>query len=222
MIVAERKPMSDIIKMLDDCAKISVVGCGTCVTVCSAGGEKEVSLVASLLRMSPQREHIDGEIVDLLVERQCEFEMLEEVSSQVQDSDAVLSMGCGAGVQTMAAHFEGTPIFPGLNTKFIGIPEQQGVWTEQCLACGDCMLDLTGGICPMARCAKNILNGPCGGSQDGFCEVEEDTECGWQLIYDRLHSLGRLQILENIEPPRDWSSSEHGGPRKIRREDLIL
>ena len=122
----------------------------------------------------------------------------------------------------MAEHFPNAWIVPGLNTSFLGLPLEQGVWAERCAACGDCILGLTGGICPIARCSKSLLNGPCGGSIDGHCEVNAEIPCGWQLIYDRLSSMGKLETLMDIQPPKNWRTSRDGGPRKIVREDLRL
>jgi len=140
----------------------------------------------------------------------------------VDEYEAVVSIACGAGVQFMAEMYRKTPIYPGIDTNFIGVTEEQGVWTERCQACGDCKLHLTGGICPITRCAKSLLNGPCGGSSNGKCEVDPETDCGWQMIYDRLKELGRLDQMEVIIPINDWTTSRDGGPRKIIREDLKL
>jgi len=222
MIVAERKPISDILQMVSGCQEILLVGCETCVTVCQAGGEKEVSILGSLLRLSFKKKDCKLATQELSIERQCEWEFLEEIERQVRRNDAVISLGCGAGVQAMAAMYTDTPVYPALNTTFLGIPEEQGIWTERCMACGNCMLHKTGGICPMARCAKNIMNGPCGGSQDGKCEIDQESDCGWQLVYDRLMHQGKMEFLQEIEPPRDWSTSRDGGPRKIERKDMIL
>ncbi|MDK2931390.1 MAG: hypothetical protein PWR07_1521 [Bacillota bacterium] len=222
MIVAERKSLDEILAMLQGCSRVLVVGCGTCVTVCMAGGEKEVGVLASLLRLAAQREGRTVEIGEATIERQCEWEFVDELAPAIRGYDAVLSMGCGAGVQTIAQRFGGVRVLPALNTKFIGIPEKQGLWVEMCLGCGDCVLDRTGGICPIARCSKGLLNGPCGGSQGGKCEVSKDTDCAWQLIYDRLASLGRLDLLETEFAPKDWSKNRDGGPRKVLREEVML
>jgi len=109
---------------------------------------------------------------------------------------------------------------PGLNTTFMGMPVEHGVFEERCQACGDCILGLTAGICPIARCSKQLLNGPCGGSQRGRCEVNPDIPCAWQLIYDRMAARGQLERLLEIQPPKNWSTSRDGGPRRIIREDL--
>ena len=125
-------------------------------------------------------------------------------------------------MQAIAEHFPDTWVVPGLNTTFLGLPEEHGIWTERCAACGDCVLGLTGGICPVARCAKSLLNGPCGGSQNGVCEVDPDTPCAWQLIYDRMTALGKQELLYEINEMKDWRTSRDGGARKIVREDLRL
>ncbi len=222
MIVGEQKPLEEIKEMIKDCQKVLVLGCGTCVTVCFAGGEKEVGILASSLRMATRLDGHSVEITEATVQRQCEPEYIEAVADQVKEADVVLSLACGIGVQTMTEHFPEKMTLPGLNTTFLGEPLEQGVWAERCQACGNCVLHLTGGICPIARCSKSLLNGPCGGSQDGKCEIDPEIDCAWQLIYDRLRALGRLEVLTEIQPVKDWSTSRDGGPRKIVREDLKL
>ncbi len=222
MIVGEQKPLEEIKEMIKDCEKVLVLGCGTCVTVCFAGGEKEVGILASSLRMATRLDGNNVEITEATVQRQCEPEYIEAVTDQVKEADVVLSLACGIGVQTMTEHFPEKMTLPGLNTTFMGEPLEQGVWAERCQACGNCVLHITGGICPIARCSKSLLNGPCGGSQGGKCEIDPDLECAWQLIYDRLKALGRLEVLTEVQPVKDWSTSRDGGPRKIVREDLKL
>ena len=222
MIIGSGKPIKDILAMIEGCKKILIIGCRGCVTVCSAGGEKEVGILASALTMARQQEGKPIEIKELSLERQCDPEYLEQIRGVVDEYEAIVSIACGAGVQFIAEKYRKILVFPGINTNFIGVTEEQGVWTERCQACGDCKLHLTGGICPIARCSKSLLNGPCGGSTSGKCEVNPEVLCGWQLIYDRLKELGRLDLLEVIIPINDWSTSRDGGPRKIVREDLKL
>ena len=200
--------------------KVLIVGCGTCVTVCFAGGEKEVGILASALRMKSKLDNEEITIDEATVQRQCEWEYLDAIGEEIEAHDLVLSLACGIGVQAIAERFPNARVVPGLNTSFLGLPEEQGVWAERCAACGNCILDKTAGICPIARCAKSLLNGPCGGSQGGKCEVDPQTDCAWQLIYDRLKARGELELLEEIIPPRDWSTNRDGGPRTIIREDL--
>jgi len=222
MIVAEQKPLEEIKEMIAPYDKVLILGCGTCVTVCFAGGEKEVAILASTLRMATRLDGAEKEILEATVQRQCEYEYNDEVAERIQEADVVLSLACGIGVQTMNEQFPDRLTLPGLNTTFLGQPTEQGVWEERCQACGNCVLALTGGICPIARCAKSLLNGPCGGSQNGVCEVDPDVSCAWQLIYDRLEALGRLDLLMEIQPAKDWRTSRDGGQRRIVREDLRL
>ncbi len=222
MIVAEQKPLSEIKEMVSPFKKVLILGCGTCVTVCFAGGEKQVSILASSLRMATQIDGLEIEFLEATVQRQCEYEYNEAIAELLPQVDAVLSLACGIGVQTMNEQFPQVLTLPGLNTTFMGQPTEQGVWEERCQACGNCVLGTTGGICPIARCSKSLLNGPCGGSQNGVCEVNPDIPCAWQLIYDRMKALGRLDLLLELTPMKDWRTSRDGGPRKIVREDLRL
>jgi len=222
MIIGEGKPIKDILRMIENYTKILLIGCRGCVTVCSAGGEKEVGILSSALTMARQSEGKPMEIKEVTLERQCDPEYLEQIRSFVEDYEAIVSIACGAGVQFLAEKYRKIPVCPGINTNFIGVTEEQGLWTERCQACGDCKLHLTGGICPITRCAKSLLNGPCGGSSNGKCEVNPEVDCGWQLIYDTLKEQGRLEQLEVIIPINDWSTGRDGGPRRIIREDLKL
>jgi len=222
MIVAEKKPIEEIIDMVKDYQKILIAGCNECVTVCEAGGKKEVGILASALRMYFMNQGKKVDIDEITLERQCDHEYLEELRNTIDQYDAVLSLACGVGVQFMAEKYFSTPVFPGVNTCFMGAAEERGVWSERCQACGQCILGKTAGICPISRCAKRILNGPCGGSTKGKCEISKDLDCAWQLIIDRLKELGRLDEYEEIMPIKDWSTERAGGPRKVVREDVRL
>ena len=212
MIIAERKPMEEIEQSLASYKNVLVAGCGTCVTVCWAGGEKEVGILASQLRLG--RGAGGSEIVTLeaTVERQCEKEMVAEISDKVAEVDAVLSLACGSGVQTMAEMFEDKPVLPAVNTTFIGMPEKEGLWVEMCGACGDCFLDRTGGVCPMVRCAKGLLNGPCGGTRKGgLCEIDAEKDCAWVLVYRRLDKQGRLDLMRQYLVPKNYRAVKRPG-----------
>ncbi len=222
MIIAEQKPLAEIKELIAPANKVLVVGCGTCVTVCFAGGEKEAQILSASLRMSTKLDGAPKDVSDVTVQRQCEWEYIDPLKDQIGQADIVLSLGCGIGVQTIAERYPEAIVVPGLNTSFLGLPVEQGIWAERCAACGDCILGLTGGICPIARCSKSLLNGPCGGSSKGKCEVSPEIDCAWQLIYDRLKAQNRLELLMEVRPPKNWRPSRDGGPRKIVREDLRL
>lgn len=220
MIVADRKPIEEIIEEIKEHEKILILGCNECVTVCEAGGKKEVGVLASALRMYFLNQGRDVKIDEITLERQCDHEYLEEIRDVIDQYDAVVSIACGVGVQFMAEKYHTTPVYPGVNTCFLGVTEKRGLWTERCQACGQCILARTGGICPVSRCAKRILNGPCGGSTQGSCEINKEIDCAWQLIIDRLKALDRLDDYEQIDPIKDWSTDRAGGPRKVERKDV--
>lgn len=223
MIVADRKPIPEIRDQIKDHRRVLFLGCGTCVTVCLAGGEREVGILASAVRLALKLVGRDSVTIDeCTIERQCEEAFVDLIAARVPEYDAICSFGCGAGVQFLAERFSITPVYPGLNTQFIGVLQSQGTWTEKCGACGNCRLAEYAGICPLTRCSKRMLNGPCGGSQGGRCEISPDTACAWQLIYERSVALGTLDRLEAIAPPQDWSLALDGGPRQVVRPDQHL
>lgn len=219
MITGEQKPIDQIREMVAPYKRILVLGCASCVAECAAGGEKETAMLASTLRIAAKMKGEDVLIEEKTLDRQCVRDFVILLDDIIEKYDAVLSLGCGAGVQAVAEMFTKVPIIPAINTEFLGETRDQGYWVENCLGCGDCMLYHFGGICPLARCSKQLLNGPCGGSMDGRCEINPDVECAWHLIVDRLTKFGVLDRLENIYPPKDWSRKQGGGPRKIVRED---
>ena len=220
MIIGEQKPLEEVKGLVAGADRVLVVGCGTCVTVSFAGGTKEVGVLASSLRMATKLDGNAQQFDEMTVQRQCEWEYIDPLQAQLDQYDLVLSLGCGIGVQALAERFPDATVVPGLNTSFLGMPTEHGVFEERCQACGDCILGLTGGICPIARCSKQLLNGPCGGSQNRVCEIDPEIACAWQLIYERMEAHGQLDRLLEIQPPKDWSHSRDGGPRKIVREDL--
>lgn len=214
--------MEELIGYVDPYHRILLVGCNECVTVCAAGGRKEVGLLSSALQMAFMKTGKVLEVKELTLERQCDPEYVEELVSQIDGVDAVLSMACGCGVQEIAKRFKDKPVFPAVNTSFMGASERQGVWVERCQGCGDCVLGITGGVCPIARCSKRLLNGPCGGSTNGKCEINPDVDCAWHLIWEKMKALGMEKSYEQIMPAKDWRTNRDGGPRKIVREDLAL
>lgn len=220
MIRAVGKPLEEVIAMVQDFPKLLIAGCDGCVTVCEAGGLKEVKVLASALRLYFTQAGKRMDIEEISLTRQCDREYLAQLSDKIDNYEAVVSLACGCGIQFLAEMYHHKVVFPGVDTCFLGVTEERGVYSERCAACGRCILANTGGICPIARCSKRMLNGPCGGSEDGKCEVSKDMDCGWQLIYERLKTLGQLHRFENPVDPKDWTVSRDGGVRKIVREDL--
>ncbi|MGA7576764.1 MAG: methylenetetrahydrofolate reductase C-terminal domain-containing protein [Desulfobaccales bacterium] len=224
MVVGERKPLAEIKEMVRPYKKILVAGCETCTAESMSGGRRQVAELAAALEMAFRLEGQKLEVLEISVDRQCIHEFLLDVIDQAEGVEAVVSIACGAGIQSVAERLPGKPVYPGLNTLFIGETSAPGLWQERCQGCGDCVLGITGGLCPVTRCAKGLLNGPCGGSQGGKCEVSAtlkcDVPCVWALIYDRLSQLGNLQSLMEYRPPKDWRLGGAIGPRQLVRRNV--
>lgn len=200
MIITKQKPLEEIMARSKPYQKIFVAGCGKCATTCQTGGEKEVHAMVEKLS-----DRISGFVV---VEEPCDLRLtrrdLKTYRKTIAGSDAVLVMNCGAGVQTIA-DYTGKVVIPALDTLFIGSTERIGKFYDKCKACGECILDETAGVCPITRCPKSILNGPCGGTVDGKCEVGAyDHDCAWTLIYERLKEQDRLDLFTIFRPPKDY------------------
>lgn len=213
LIITEQKSLEEILRMLEPFKKVFIIGCGTCSTVVQTGGEEQVKQMAE--RLKDAGKDVAGAVV---VETPCDARILRRdtrnLKNAIESSDAILCMTCGAGVQDVVEHLR-KPSIPALNTKFLGIIEHIGEFYERCRACGECILHETGGICPIVRCPKGMLNGPCGGMYDGKCEVGGYTrDCAWVLIYDRLKELNMLDIYRSYKPPRD-NSKLNVQPRDI-------
>lgn len=203
MIVAQRKDFSELSQAVAGFRKVLVVGCGTCVAVCLAGGEKEAGILAAQLDLASQMEGREAVYAVACLERQCDREFLDQLADQAQEYDALLSLACGAGIQFLAERYPQVPVLAGVDTTFIGINRDVGVWEERCRSCRSCLLTVTGGVCPVSLCPKGMLNGPCGGTRDGKCETDPARDCAWTLIWQRLAGLDRLENLAPTLPPRD-------------------
>ncbi len=220
MIVGSQKSIDEIWSMVKDFRKILVFGCNTCVAICHAGGEKEAETIASLIRMRASQEGVEMEANYTSVMRHCEPEYFEPVMEELKKYDLILSTACGVGVNFLSDRTGTIPVYPGINTSFYGAVAAPGVFEELCAGCGNCILHLTGGICPIARCSKTLMNGPCGGTNKGKCEVSKDIDCAWYLIVERMKKLGTLEKLAEIQPARNWSTSRDGGPRRVSLEHI--
>jgi hypothetical protein len=201
MIVTKQKDPQKIEEMMQPFKKIFVVGCGSCATSCQSGGEDQVAEIKKKFG-----EKILG---TAMIEEPCDLRLnrrdLKEHRGTIKEADAILVMSCGAGVQTVG-DYTNKIVLPALDTLFIGETERLGKYQEVCQACSECVLDETGGICPIARCAKSLLNGPCGGQVKGKCEVGKyENDCAWVNIWKRLKEQGRIEEFTKFRPPRDWS-----------------
>lgn len=210
MVKGKRKPFSEIREMLKGHRRVLNVGCGGCVSVCYAGGQKEVNILNDQLRASFKQEGVPFEIKGYTTERQCNMDLIADLDRIVSGYDALMSMACGAGCQYLAERFPDKPVYPAINTLFIGVDKDIGLFEERCRACGSCVLGLTGGICPITRCAKSLFNGPCGGTNDTSCEVNKDIPCAWLDIYERLEAIGQLDNIKKIRVPMEWQNTTRG------------
>ncbi len=215
MIVGKQKPFEEIWGMVKNFKKVLVYGCNTCVAICHAGGGKEAEIIASMIRIKAAEEGVPMEVKHAGIERHCEPEYFEPLMEEVKTYDLVLSTACGVGVNFLSERIGNIPVYPGINTEFFGAVPKAGVFTELCAGCGNCILHLTGGICPIARCSKSLMNGPCGGTNNGKCEISQEVDCGWYLIVERMKQLGTVEKLYEIQKPRNWSTARDGGPRRV-------
>jgi hypothetical protein len=182
------------------------------VAVCLAGGEKEVSVLNAELDMARRLDDNPIELGAITIERQCDREYLEALDSMVEGYDAVLSLACGAGIQFLAERYPEKPVFPGVDTTFIGVNQDVGWYEERCRSCSSCVLGMTAGICPVTMCAKGLYNGPCGGTNKGSCEISKDQPCAWYMIYERLSKQNRLDNIMKITPAQEWQNQK---PRTV-------
>jgi len=205
VIIAKRKPFQEIMDSLKGYEKVLVVGCGTCVAVCLAGGEKEVGLLTSQLAIASTIAGDPLTLGEATVERQCDKEFLGELRNQTAEFQVLLSLACGVGVQFLSDMYEDKVVLPGVDTSFIGANDEVGYWTERCRMCNQCYLAVTGAVCPVTVCPKGMLNGPCSGTREGMCETDENRPCAWTMIYERLEKTERLGGIMDILPPRNYN-----------------
>jgi len=210
MLISEQKPLEEILGYLEGDKSIFLIGCKGCAEGWGSGGEKQVVEMKSTLQ--EQGKAVSGSVVvDMLCDSVLTKLKLRAYKKEIAAADSILVLTDGAGVQTVAELVD-KAVHPGCNTLSSGGAHAEWKEAERCLECGDCVLEFTGGICPIARCAKHLLNGPCGGSQGGKCEVDPDIPCVWQQIVDRLAKLGQLDKLERLVAPKNWSVSLISGP----------
>ena len=220
MIVADPKPLQEILAMVEAYKKILVVGCKGCVTVCNVGGIKEAEVLRASLMINGKKAGASPEIDATVIERQCDNEYVEQLRDTIDAYDAVISMACGVGPQFLSEAYPEQMFFPAVNTTFYGGAVAHGVWEERCAGCGTCIIHHFDSLCPIARCAKSLLHGPCGGSSDGVCEVSKETVCIWDTIVKKKMAQGRLEDLFVLQEPKDWRTARDGGPRRSIRETL--
>lgn len=207
MIITKQKELKEVLKYLENQKRIFIVGCGECSTTCKTGGEADIIKIKELLEK-------EGKVVTgycipnaPCIAAQVKLELAKN-KKLIESSDAILVLACGLGIQSVKENLrQDKPIHVGCDTLFMGGMDAQGIFLERCSACGDCVLELTGLICPLTRCPKNLLDGPCGGQDKGKCEVDKERDCAWILIYNELKKQNKLHLLKEIKPPKDYSKA---------------
>jgi len=213
MVKATRKPLEQIFATVKGYTRVLVAGCGGCTSVCLAGGQREAIQLSDDLGVCARNEHVPQVRSVVTIERQCNPEFLSGIADLAANADCILSMACGAGVGLLADTYPTIPVLPALDTLFLGVDTDVGLYEERCRTCGDCRLADTGGICPVTRCSKGSLNGPCGGTREtGECELGDGRHCAWNDIYERLKAQGRLSQMLVVRPPMEWVDR---GPRTL-------
>jgi hypothetical protein len=211
-----QKSLDEIISYLKPQERVFVVGCGNCAAKCHSGGEQESKEMAERLRS--RGINVAGwactdngvSLCKLAVTRKM---LNEDHLAEVEKTDSFLILACGQGIHTVMDATDGGNVHAGCDTIFGGETVDDNFITEYCSLCGECIVEYTGGLCPVTLCAKSLLNGPCGGAKDGKCEVDRTRDCGWQLIYDRLRALGRLDEMGEYVPPKN--NSRWSRPRSL-------
>ncbi len=211
MIIQKQQEFETIQRTLDPYDKVFIAGCADCATACKTGGEEE--LAAMKAKLTELGKTITGMAVfDTACLRGEVRKITAEHQAEIDAADVILTLCCGSGVQTIGDYLPEKDVMPGVDALFVGETIRAGKYKETCQSCGECILDLTDGICPVTRCAKGLLNGPCGGYKDGKCEVDPDQDCAWVLIYERLKARGHLDKLKKIQGPKDHSQQHR--PKK--------
>lgn len=209
MIITQKKPLEELMGMIGSANKIAVIGCGSCATACATGGEKEIAELKAHL------ESVGKTVVATSVAEYCCMNLT--VKGKVKPfmpagAEVVVCMSCGDGVQVVANNVP-VPVYPSNNTMFLGEAVKFGLFEEACHLCGDCVLGSTGGVCPITRCAKSLVNGPCGGQKGGKCEVNPENDCAWIKIYNRLEATGQLEKLAQTRDDKGYEAVAY--PRTI-------
>jgi ferredoxin len=203
MLRSEQKPFEEILGYLEGDNKVFILGCDGCAQASQTGGMPQVLEMKE--RLEGAGKHITGyAVIDFLCQKALVASRLRPLEDQVMEADSLLVLTCGVGVQAVGAMVK-KPVHPGCNTISLGGARGEWQGSERCVECGDCLLHYTGGICPLTACAKGLVNGACGGASDGRCEVSPEKPCGWELIYERLKEVGRLDLLKQFIPPKEWN-----------------
>ena len=212
-IITTKKPFEEVLAAIRGTKKIGIVSCGSCAAMCQTGGEEGAKEMAEKLEKEGFEIKVET-VPDEVCDNRVMMKEFRKIDEDLQEVDAILSLSCGLGiaslVKVLSRKYSHIPVFIANNTEFMGMTERIGRFYMRCQGCGDCLLNETGGICPITTCAKSLMNGPCGGMVRGKCEVGNyEKDCGWVLIFNRLKELGRLDLFTKLREPVNWSESGH-------------
>ncbi|HOB28401.1 MAG: methylenetetrahydrofolate reductase C-terminal domain-containing protein [Dethiobacteria bacterium] len=199
--LTKQKPFDEVIQLSDQLNRVFLIGCGTCATMTKTGGINEVQAMKKSLQ--DEGKLVTGWVVLPMACDEMTAELLNENKKAVQDAQCIIVMACALGVQRINLYLP-LPVIPALDTLFIGMEKSPGHFFEACAQCGQCILGETAGICPLTACHKGLLNGPCGGTDKGKCEVDPEKDCAFTLIYERLKEQGRLDLMRKYHPPKNY------------------
>jgi hypothetical protein len=205
MIISKQKELEYILTSINN-DPVFLVGCSQCATLCHTGGEEEVK--ALIKQLEDNTINVTGWVIlDPACHRNNSKRVLKKYSKEISLAKKILVLSCGNGVQTVSTICEDKTVIPGLDTLFLGEITRYNEFNKQCSLCGECLLDFFDGFCPISRCPKTMLNGPCGGAVKGKCEINSQQDCIWDIIYSSLKKKGKLHLLEKIQKQKDWSKS---------------
>ena len=203
--ITQQKSEEELERLLEDLGRIFIIGCGTCVTLTCTGGAPQVEAMKE--KLVDQGRMVTGDVVLPVACDNMSGDALKEYGKKIEQADVLLIMTCAFGVQTIAKQMKKI-VVPALDTLFIGKETGAGKFDEICTQCGACIIGETGGVCPVTSCHKGLVNGPCGGTDDGMCEIDKNKDCAWTLIYNRLEELDRLDVMRKLQKPRDHHGAE--------------
>lgn len=217
MIITDKKDRRQLLETIKDYNSFFLIGCSECATLCGTGGEPELKEMKDLIESEGKK--VTGAFV---AKTGCQvlgtkIELKKNAQAEVADAECILVMSCGAGTQSAVELFKDKPVYPTNDSLFLGNMTRMQMFDERCSLCGECILDKTGGICPVTACPKGLLNGPCGGTNEGKCEVSSDVDCAWTKIYFRLKQINRLDDMKKMNEPKNWSA--HKKPMNLNVRD---
>jgi len=220
-----QKPIEEIMGNLNEGERVFIIGCGNCAEKCRSGGEQQCKEM--MVRLEIKGVKITGYAATESGTSLCKLSAAKKLfevdnKQKIENSDSFLVLACGQGVHTVIDATNGGNVHPGCDTIFGGETVTDDFITEYCSLCGECIIEATGGLCPVTLCSKGLLNGPCGGSKNGKCEVDKEQDCGWQLIYERLKKIGKLDLFDEYREPKNYNKWSHPRNLKLRKDTVTF